>query len=366
LDIAKNLVFNEILAFSLIPNSQSLIPSELISVYYIIIMERLFFFVLAFIFAACSNNAAVSEIEQSSSSEISEISSSSSIQLSSSAQSSSSSALSSSSIILSSSSVLLSSSSSIRSSSSIQSSSSVQLSSSSSSITTSSSSSVNNCAGQITKACIDAEIEANWQRLGYSSKPTKVIALTFDDGPCNKTQDLLAILANKEVKATFFVIGSNITDNQAAAQAIFAGGHELGNHSDGYSANPNRTSVEGCSNKIKNITGSNPTLFRAPELNYGSVVSVCRDLNLPLIGTNCDSQDYNASANVQNNVRNCAKDGGIVLMHEGNTSGERTLPNLGNIIDWLRSQGYWILPVSQLAVYKGTNALAAGVTYNSF
>jgi peptidoglycan/xylan/chitin deacetylase (PgdA/CDA1 family) len=177
---------------------------------------------------------------------------------------------------------------------------------------------------------------------------------------------LLATLANKEAKATFFLIGSNITGNQAAAQAIFNGGHELGNHSDGYTANPNKASLENCSSKIKNITGSNPALFRAPELNYGSVVNVCRELNLPLIGTNCDSKDYNAGANVQSNVQSCAKDGGIVLMHEDNTSQGRTLPNVGNIIDWLRGQGYWILPVSHLAVYKGTNALAAGVTYNNF
>jgi peptidoglycan/xylan/chitin deacetylase (PgdA/CDA1 family) len=243
------------------------------------------------------------------------------------------------------------------------SSSSEPISSSSSSLASSSSS---NLTG---KAAIDAEIDANWSRLGYSSKPTKVIALSFDDGPCPQTQSLLTALTKKEVKTTFFLIGQNITSNNAAARAIYEAGHELANHSDGYSANPNQQNVQSCSDKIKAITGSNPTLFRAPNVDYGNgaVDNVCKALNLPMIDVSCWSNDYNgiSSTQIRNNVNSCAGDGKIVNLHEFNTATGNNAAGIEGLIDDLRSAGYWILPVGQMAVYKGIT-LEGGKKYFSF
>jgi peptidoglycan-N-acetylglucosamine deacetylase len=58
----------------------------------------------------------------------------------------------------------------------------------------------------------------------------KVVALTFDDGPTNKTDEILSILSDLNVKATFFVIGADLEKNMSLGQRIVEAGHELGNH----------------------------------------------------------------------------------------------------------------------------------------
>jgi chitin deacetylase len=60
----------------------------------------------------------------------------------------------------------------------------------------------------------------------------KVVALTFDDGPTSSgTNEILRVLDEMEVKATFFVIGADLEQNMAAGRKIVAAGHEFGNHS---------------------------------------------------------------------------------------------------------------------------------------
>ena len=59
----------------------------------------------------------------------------------------------------------------------------------------------------------------------------KVVALTFDDGPTpGVTEEILSILNEAGVKATFFVIGADLERNLEEGRRIVAGGHELGNH----------------------------------------------------------------------------------------------------------------------------------------
>lgn len=75
-----------------------------------------------------------------------------------------------------------------------------------------------------------------YQLLGdlvcHGAGDRKHIALTFDDAPSEHTSDaVLAVLAEKNVKATFFMIGENMARHPQAAQRIAAAGHELGNHS---------------------------------------------------------------------------------------------------------------------------------------
>lgn len=58
----------------------------------------------------------------------------------------------------------------------------------------------------------------------------KVVALTFDDGPSPKAKEVLDILEDNGVKATFFVIGNELERNMLEGKRIAAAGHELGNH----------------------------------------------------------------------------------------------------------------------------------------
>ena len=149
--------------------------------------------------------------------------------------------------------------------------------------------------GFTSKAEIEEYISANWQNYGYKEKPTKYTAISFDDGPCDTsanggTAALLKTLEAAKVRATFFVIGGNVRGNKAAAQAIFNAGHELGNHSDAYSSlgsssiDAITSSLNAANQAIKEITGINPHLFRAPNLNHGDNLSrVCEKLGMALI-----------------------------------------------------------------------------------
>lgn len=222
---------------------------------------------------------------------------------------------------------------------------------------------------------IQKEIDEQWQSLGYAQKPTKYIALSFDDGPAGaKTQDLLTILQEKRVKATFFLIGQNIRNQKQYAQAISVGGHELANHSDGYNSlggtTPEetiRTSLEKASAEIKGITDKDPLYFRAPNVNYGTnLTKVCTEIGLAIIGVSVWSNDWQSGINVEkitSNVLANPQDGNIINCHEPNTA-PNTLAALPDIIDGLRDKGFWIMTVGQLAVMKG-KTLEAGNQYDS-
>ncbi len=101
----------------------------------------------------------------------------------------------------------------------------------------------------------------------------KIIALSFDDGPDYNTPKMLDILAKHNVKATFFIVGRNLeyTTNQELLKKTAAAGHELANHS--YSHPDLRTlsdeafleQISKTNNKIHELTGQTPVLFRPPS-----------------------------------------------------------------------------------------------------
>jgi peptidoglycan/xylan/chitin deacetylase (PgdA/CDA1 family) len=230
-----------------------------------------------------------------------------------------------------------------------------------------------------TKEEIEAEIEAKWEEYGYKEKPTKYIALSFDDGPCSVSSSggtvaMLEKLDDLKVKATFFVIGSNVRGNIAAAQAIFEKGHEFGNHSDGFSSlggsstSVITTSLSAASLAINEITGKDPCLFRAPNLNHGANLSkVCEELGMALIDGNAHN-DWDGTghtpATIKNSVLANPQNGGIIILHDNNTSEGDTMSALPDIVKGLRDKGFWILTVSQLAAVK-EKSLEPGVRYNS-
>jgi peptidoglycan/xylan/chitin deacetylase (PgdA/CDA1 family) len=230
-----------------------------------------------------------------------------------------------------------------------------------------------------TKAEIEAEIEAKWQEYGYTAKPTKYIALSFDDGPCpasnnGGTAAMLAKLDELKVKTTFFVVGQNVRSNKAAAQAIFNGGHELGNHSDGYgslgdgSTSSIAASLDAASLTIKEITGKYPCMFRAPNLNHGANLSkVCEQRGMVLIDGSAHN-DWDGTGHTPTSIKNSVlsnpQNGSIVILHDNNTSKGDTMSALPDIVNGLREKGFWIMTIGQLAAVKG-KSLEAGERYGS-
>jgi peptidoglycan/xylan/chitin deacetylase (PgdA/CDA1 family) len=219
-----------------------------------------------------------------------------------------------------------------------------------------------------TKESIESYISANWRKYGYTAKPEKYIALTFDDGPCSDyggTQALLALLEKEKVKATFFVIGEQVSKNKADTKAIFNASHELGNHGNFHvqlgseSAENIKKNLSDAEKAIADITGTNTRLFRAPYLNHGDNLSeVCKEMGMALIDGSSHNDWHWTSDTIKDSVLARPQDGGIIILHENSTSKGNTMVILPQIVDGLRKKGFWLMTVGELSAVKGKTLLA--------
>lgn len=229
------------------------------------------------------------------------------------------------------------------------------------------------CAGQ------SRHQEMTQSQPGAFPEADKCIALSFDDGPTAKTGQLLEILRENNVKATFFLIGRNVRQRPDYVRNLIAGGHEIGNHSNDHAylgrnskldEGGIRQNVAAVQEAIYEITGEYPVYFRAPYLDYSGVLEkVVKEMGMVFIGVNVDSKDWSdgiTTEQIVSNVLSSARDGSIILLHEHSGGDlERTIRAIPLIVTALRGEGFEILPVSGLAQKKGAH-LDAGKRYNSF
>ena len=191
----------------------------------------------------------------------------------------------------------------------------------------------------------------------------KLVALTFDDGPGDYTEELLDILAENEVKATFFVVGNRINKEPDALKRMVADGHEIGGHS--YS-HPKLTTISkskiakemaDCKKAIKKATGVDIKLFRAPYGAVDKTVKACaKDAGLKLVNWSVDTNDWRYSKEdrylAQSQIlryifkgKYKVTDGGIVLMHDVHENSVDAVPA---VIHYLKQNGYEFVTVSEL------------------
>jgi polysaccharide deacetylase family sporulation protein PdaB len=187
----------------------------------------------------------------------------------------------------------------------------------------------------------------------------KVIALSFDDGPSPKfTPQILDILNENSVPATFFAVGMRIEQFPDVARAI-AAQHELANHSYSHPHwnNPSKEEVQEeinrASDVIYAITGQRPHLFRPPEGYWDqTVIDAAKELHYQTImwSWRTDPKDW---ANpgvyqiVQRIVKN-ARPGEIVILHDCGGNRIQTVVALPEIIKQLKAKGYRFVTVSEL------------------
>ncbi len=203
-----------------------------------------------------------------------------------------------------------------------------------------------------------------------TSRP--MVALTFDDGPGPYTSRLLDCLEKYGAKATFFMVGSNVSNYKSVVKRMATLGCELGNHSYSHSYmtslsdSARRSEVSKTNSAIKSAAGRLPTLFRLPYGAGASDSSVLASLGLPSIYWSIDTRDWANTGNPQhtvNAVLNSVKNGDIILMHDIHKS---TVIAAETIIPSLIKKGYQLVTVSQLAKYKGKTTLKSGRTYYNF
>lgn len=219
------------------------------------------------------------------------------------------------------------------------------------------------------RAAILKMIDDTWQDLGYSAKPVKYIALSFDDGPSGQTQEFLDALEAQKVKASFFLIGDNVNDLPEIVRNIRDAGHEIGNHSQGYAsinamtAAPAKRIMQECNDAISNATNTDdkpvvPRYFRAPGFSTSkNLLTACAEINFPVVhGIICNEADK---------VLEAAKEWGIIVNHDP-VSDAGALAALPVYVAGLRERGYYILTVRQLLILRNAGELTPGKIYNDF
>ncbi len=215
---------------------------------------------------------------------------------------------------------------------------------------------------------VDKEIiEEATQMVVSSRTPSpsdggKYIALTFDDGPSGYTQDILNILAEKGVKATFFNLGTQAEGKPDLTKAVVEGGHELASHTNQHQNLPTlgkddlRNEITSAFDKLTAASGTTTQMIRAP---YGAFTDVEWARSADLISCNVlwniDTLDWKlpgASA-ITNMVLTHAFNGAIALMHDGGGNRSQDVEALPGIIDGLKAAGYQLVTVSELMKLDG-------------
>ena len=177
----------------------------------------------------------------------------------------------------------------------------------------------------------------------------KSIAISFDDGPgATTTPQLLQMLKEKNVHATFFVLGENTAQHPEIVKQTAEAGHEIGNHTYDHqdlatlSAQSITEEVTKTDTEIKKVTGKTPTFVRPP---YGSITSVGASvIQRPIIEWSVDSEDWKTRNPdlILQKIQATVYDGAIILFHDIYPETIRAVPQ---VIDYLQEQGYRITTV---------------------
>ena len=162
----------------------------------------------------------------------------------------------------------------------------------------------------------------------------RALALTYDDGPNDScTERLLAVLAEHDVKATFFLIGRFVQARAKLARAIADSGHPIGNHT--YS-HPNllflsrkqlRRELSDCSKAIADAVGFEPRFFRPPfGARRHAVLDEAREAGLEPVMWNVTCFDWKVTTatavetHARKQIDGKNANGHIVLLHDGGHS----------------------------------------------
>ena len=186
---------------------------------------------------------------------------------------------------------------------------------------------------------------------------SKLIALTFDDGPHEKyTQILLDGLRSRDAKVTFFVIGYKAEAHPGLVKQAYDDGHEIGNHSWDHpylttlSFEDVEQQVQQTQAVLEEICGVGTEFLMRPP--YGDVdESIYEAINMPIIQWSIDSSDWATNEEyVYDFIMKTAKDGGIILCHD---TVAFTPDAVLKAVDDLTDQGYEFVTVSELFRRKG-------------
>jgi peptidoglycan/xylan/chitin deacetylase (PgdA/CDA1 family) len=184
------------------------------------------------------------------------------------------------------------------------------------------------------------------------------VALTFDDGPNPPfTSRVLDVLQRYDVKASFFEVGYLARRYPDLVRREVADGHTVGNHTWNHAHLPALSTtgitkeINDTSDELQKITGTRPTFFRPP---YGETdnrtLTVVNNLGLTTFIWNAMASDWLRPdpSVISFRVTNVARNGMIILLHDGGGDRTNTVVALSTIIQNLRVRGFRFVTLSQL------------------
>ncbi|MFE3501307.1 polysaccharide deacetylase family protein [Kitasatospora sp. NPDC059160] len=188
--------------------------------------------------------------------------------------------------------------------------------------------------------------------IGSTASGGRTVALTFDDGPGPATGQVLDLLAQYHVKATFCEIGQNAAANPALVKRVLAEGHRLCDHSvhhpQPFEKLPHDKAVYEISAARDMIVkaggpGTRVGWFRAPGGGFNADNEhIAAGLGMDSLGWSVDPRDWSRPgvAAIVSTVQSQLKPGGVILMHDGGGDRSQTVAALKQLLPWLVAQGY--------------------------
>jgi peptidoglycan/xylan/chitin deacetylase (PgdA/CDA1 family) len=186
--------------------------------------------------------------------------------------------------------------------------------------------------------------------LYYVHDESKAIALTVDDGPDPLyTPQVLDLLRQYEVTATFSMIGVHVAAYPELARAVADAGHQIANHTWTHAdlakmpAPAVHAEFVRATRAIRDATGVHPGLFRAP---YGAwspeVIRQCEHLKMIPLDWSVDPRDWAqpGTRSIIHNILANTRPGSIILEHDGGGNRSETVAALRVVIPALLREGY--------------------------
>jgi peptidoglycan-N-acetylglucosamine deacetylase len=188
----------------------------------------------------------------------------------------------------------------------------------------------------------------------------KVIALTFDDGPTVEgTTEILSILEENRIKASFFLIGADMEKNPESTKQIVAAGHEIGNHSYTHQRMLFKTpsfiqyEIDRTDRLIREAGYSGEIHFRSPYCKKFLLLPYyLSKRGKPNITFDVEPESFpqidNDAEKITRYVLANAKPGSIILLHIMYPGRKESMKAVSGIIKGLKEQGYEFKTVSEL------------------
>jgi peptidoglycan/xylan/chitin deacetylase (PgdA/CDA1 family) len=189
-----------------------------------------------------------------------------------------------------------------------------------------------------------------WATNARAGDHGKTLNLTYDDGPNPATtRQLLELLDQEGIKATFFFIGNNIQKHPELVEQVFKGGHTVGNHSLSHPFMPALSrakmalEIDQTNRLIEEIIGEKPTLFRPP---YGLIdirgAKLLEERRMSAVYWGAVTQDWRNIGHdaVVDHIIRRLPTARLIVMHEGHDIADQCLKATATIVKRVKHLGY--------------------------